>query len=597
MKRIGSPTVNRMRMVILLLLFWGSVTAQPKISASIDTKQILVQESFTWKLEVEGSEEMPEVRLPEIKKVALLSGPMQSSNYTYVNGKMSSKKSISYTFVAMEAGKAVIPAIEVFLGNRRYFTEELSFEIISTAAKGTAVASSNESVFLRAIPSKTSVYVGEPLSVRYKLFTKVGVYNYQVEKLPDAVGFWAEDIPQSTQPRLVSELIDGDRYNTAVLKTVLYYPTRSGELVIDPLQSELEIEVKTTQSGNRRFNDPFFNDPFFNGSRKATKNFLSNPLKIQVKELPEPRPSNFSGAVGSFRLKAGLDTNAVFANDAVGLSINLSGSGNFKALQLPEPKLPDGIDIFKPERSESISIKDMRHTGSKKSTYLLVPRNPGEILIDPIEFTYFDLSAKKYITKSSGWIRMTVYDAEGSQPVVTSGYSREEVALMQEDIRYIKAADSRFNAGNAPRFGLGFWLFHLFGGGVVFAVFIYEFRVQQLKGNVSLRRKANALGAARKKLRQAEKLSEDSPELRALLHQCISGFIGARLDVAENTLDTSEFSDLLTKHGKEAAIVSETRQFLEGLAMDRFAPGAVQRSAGEWMLATKNLLQSLRKVL
>ncbi|NQV30296.1 MAG: protein BatD [Candidatus Marinimicrobia bacterium] len=597
MKKIGSLTLGRTSVVVLLLMFWGRVAAQPKISASIDTKQILVQESFTWKLEVEGSDEMPEVRLPDIKKVALLSGPMQSSNYTYVNGKMSSKKSISYTFVAMEAGKAVIPAIEVILGNQRYFTEALRFEIISKGAKGTPVASSSESVFLRAIPSKTNVYLGEPLTVSYKLFTKVGVYNYQVEKLPDAVGFWAEEIPQTTQPRLVSEVIDGVRYNTAILKTVLYYPTRSGELLIDPIQSELEIEVKSTQRGQSRFNDPFFNDPFFNGSRKATKNFLSNPLKIKVKELPEPRPENFSGAVGSFQLKAGLDTNAVFANDAVGLSINLSGSGNFKALQLPEPKLPDGIDIFKPERTESISIKNMRHSGSKKSTYLLVPRNSGEVLIDPIEFTYFDLRANKYITKSSGWIRMTVYDAEGSQPVVTSGYSREEVALMQEDIRYIKAADSRFSAGSAPVFGMGFWAIHLLGIVSLLAVFAYEYRSQQLQGNVSLRRRANALNAARRRLKQAEKLSEDSPELRALLHQCITGFIGARLDVAENTLDTSEFSDLMAKRGTDTVIASETRLFLEGLAMDRFAPGVVQRSAGEWMLATRNLLQKLRRVL
>ncbi len=597
MKRIGNLSVNRPGIFILLLLLWGNSSAQPKLTASIDTKQILVQESFTWKLEVEGSEDMPEVRLPEIKKVALLSGPMQSSNYTYVNGKMSSKKSISYTFVAMEAGRAKIPAIEVFLGNKRYFTEELQFEIISNGATRSQAVSSSESVFLRAIPSSKSVYVGEPLNVQYKLFTKVGVYNYQVEKLPDAVGFWAEEIPQSTQPRLVSEVIDGVRYNTAVLKTVLYYPTRSGDLLIDPIQSELEIEVKSTQSGNRRFNDPFFNDPFFNGSRKATKNFSSNSLKIQVKELPEPRPSNFSGAVGSFNLKAGLDTNAVFANDAVGLTISLSGWGNFKALKLPEPKLPDGIDIFKPERSESISIKNMRHTGNKKSTYLLVPRISGDILIDPLEFTYFDIKAKKYITKSSGWIRLKVYDAEGSQPLVTSGYSREEVALMQEDIRYIKAADTHFASGSAAAFGMGFWSIHLLGIIAMLAVFAYEYRSQQLQGNVSLRRRANALNKARKRLKQAEKLSEDSPELRALLHQCIAGYLGARLDVAENTLNSSEFSDLLTKQGIDDNIITETRQYLEGLAMDRFAPGAVQRSAADWIVATRNLLQTLRKVL
>jgi len=433
MRKIGKLMGTRSLFFALFLAMSSAVFGQT-ITASLDVKQVLVQESFTWKLEVEGSDDMPSVRLPDIDKIALLSGPMQSSNYTFVNGKTSSKKSISYTFVAMEAGEVIFPAVDVFLGKKRYKTQALKLEVVATRGINTKQAPTNESVYLRAIPSKSSVYVGEPLTVRYKLFTKVGVYNYQVEKLPDAVGFWAEEIPQSAQPRLVSEVINGERYNTAVLKTVLYYPTKSGELVIDPLNTELEIEVKSNQRTNRRFNDPFFNDPFFNGSRKATKNFLSNPLKISVASLPEPRPRNFGGAVGNFQLRAGLDTNAVFANDAVGLSITLSGSGNFKSLQLPEPKLPEGVDIFKPERTESISIQGMKHAGSKKSTYLLVPRVPGEVLIDPVEFTYFDLRSKKYVTRTSGPIKMSVYDAEGSQPVVTSGYSREEVELMQEDI-------------------------------------------------------------------------------------------------------------------------------------------------------------------
>lgn len=596
MRKIGKLMGTRSLFFALFLAMSSAVFGQT-ITASLDVKQVLVQESFTWKLEVEGSDDMPSVRLPDIDKIALLSGPMQSSNYTFVNGKTSSKKSISYTFVAMEAGEVIFPAVDVFLGKKRYKTQALKLEVVATRGINTKQAPTNESVYLRAIPSKSSVYVGEPLTVRYKLFTKVGVYNYQVEKLPDAVGFWAEEIPQSAQPRLVSEVINGERYNTAVLKTVLYYPTKSGELVIDPLNTELEIEVKSNQRTNRRFNDPFFNDPFFNGSRKATKNFLSNPLKISVASLPEPRPRNFGGAVGNFQLRAGLDINAVFANDAVGLSITLSGSGNFKSLQLPEPKLPEGVDIFKPERTESISIQGMKHAGSKKSTYLLVPRVPGEVLIDPVEFTYFDLRSKKYVTRTSGPIKMSVYDAEGSQPVVTSGYSREEVELMQEDIRYIKSATSHFNRAQSSPFSSRFWFIHILGLAALGAAFAYEYRSRRLQGNVDLRRKTNAIKEARKQLRKAQKLSEDSQELRALLHQCITGFIGARLNVSENALDTSEFTRILSQHDVPAEIIEENKTFLEDLAMDRFAPGAVKRSASEWISVTQNHFQKLRRVL
>ncbi len=580
---------------LLLIGLALQATAAPKVTATIDAKQVLVQESFTWTVDVEGSDEMPQVRLPQIKKLAILSGPNQSSNYTYVNGKMSSKKSLSYTFVALEPGLIAIPAVEVRLGNKRHLTNTLRVTVIAPRDAAKSGTKTSQSVFLRAIPSKTSVFVGEPLTVKYKLFTKVGVYNYSVDKLPDAVGFWAEEMSQSKQPRLVSEVINGERYNTATLKTVLYYPTRSGELVIDALRTDLEIEVKSKQRTTRRFNDPFFNDPFFSGKRRANKNFYSNPVNITVKSLPEPRPANFSGAVGKFQIRAGLDTNAVFANDAVGLSITLTGSGNFKAVQLPEPLLPEGIDIFKPERAESISIKNKQHTGRKQATYLLVPRTSGKVQIDPIEFTYFDLSSQRYITRSSGDINLTVYDADGNQPVVTSGYSREEVELMQDDIRYIKAADSQFSKTEITAFTLQFWLVHIIGIVVLVAVFAWEYRSQQLEGNADLRRRSNALTKARKQLKQAEKLSEDSEELRALLNQCITGFIGARLNAAENTLDIPEFVTILTEHKVEQEVVTETAQFLEGLAMDRFAPGAVKRTAQEWISATQQLLQTLRR--
>jgi len=597
MRRIGEAMPRFVLPAIVLLSLQSVLLGQITVTASLDARQVLVNDSFTWTLEVEGSSSMPSVRLGDIDKIAFLSGPMQSSNYSIVNGKTSSKKTITYTFLAMEAGDVVFPSIDVMIGGERYRTEALKLEILASRDSQRQGGQASQQVFLKAIPSKTEVFVGEPLTVEYKLFTKVGVYNYQVEKLPDAVGFWAEEVPSSTQPRLVSEIVEGVRYNTAVLKTVIYYPTKSGELVIDPLKTELEIEVKSNQRNSRRFSDPFFNDPFFSGNRKANKDFLSNPLVIKVQSLPEPRPRNFSGAVGQFQIKANLDTNAVFANDAVGLNITLSGSGNFKSIQIPDPVLPEGIDMFKPERSESVSIRNMRHSGSKRSTYLLVPRVAGELALDPIEFSYFDPSAKRYVKRSTGPLGLRVLDAEGTRQVITSGYSREEVELMQEDIRYIKSAETRFITPHAKGLGWGFWAVHLAGMLALGAALAYQHRTNRLEGDRDLQRRTMAISQARKKLKQAEKLAEDSPELRALLNQCITGFIGARSTVAENRLDTEDLLAVLQKRGIEAEIIDQTRRFLEGLAMDRFAPGAVRRSAGEWIHETQELFSKLRRVL
>ena len=580
-----------------LLLGVKPVNAQVELVVSLDARQVLVQESFTWKLEVQGSDEMPSVRLPQIDKVALVSGPMQSSNYSYANGKMTSTKTLSYTFVALEAGNLTIPSMSVFLGQKRHQTKALSLEVVAAKRSGTDQGKEGASVFLRAIPSKRNIFLGEPLSVQYKLFTKVGVYNYQVDKLPDAVGFWAEEISQSSQPRLVSEVVDGERYNTAVLKTVLYYPTRSGELTIDPLSTELEIEVKSNQTRRKVFNDPFFNDPFFRGTQRGTRTFTSNPLKIQVKALPDPKPRSFSGAVGKFQIKASLDTNAVLSNDAVGLTISLSGSGNFKSIQVPTPNVPESVDVFKPERVEEITIRGMKHAGFKRSTYLLVPRQAGDIVIDPIEFTYYDLNAQKYITKSTGWIKLSVYDASGSQPVVTSGYSREEVALMQDDIRYIKAVPDKLINLRQTGLGLAFYLYHLAGVIILIALILFQRQQDRLRGNERLRRSTRAMSKAKTLLKRASKLPDESQELQTLLYQAIIGYIGARLHLAENSLELESLLLAMRNGSVGEETVSETKRILDGLTMDRFAPGAVKRSAHEWIEETQKLLQTLGRVL
>ena len=95
MKKIGNEMKSKTVLFIIFLLGITTAYGQVQVTASLDAKQILVKESFTWKLEVEGSDIMPNVRIGDIDKIALLSGPMQSSNYTIVNGKTSSKKTIS----------------------------------------------------------------------------------------------------------------------------------------------------------------------------------------------------------------------------------------------------------------------------------------------------------------------------------------------------------------------------------------------------------------------------------------------------------------------------------------------------------------------
>lgn len=562
------------------------------LSATLSAKQVLVGENFTWTVQLEGSQDLPSISAPKPKKVAVVAGPMQSSNYSVVNGAMSATRSVAYTYTALETGTVIFPEQRIRVGRKTMTIPAQSIQIVAAKSNKSGTASASPNVFIRAIPSKTEVVAGEPILVQFKLFTKVGVSNYQFDKEPDAVGFWAEEIESKGSPRLVSEIIDGERYRTAVLKRMLYAPTKTGTLVIDPLVARIEVDVQTSRKSTR-FNDPFFNDPFFGGTRQEYRVFKTEPLKIQVNALPEPKPADFTGGVGEFTFKASLDTNAVFANDAVGLTLILRGTGNLKSIKLPEPVLPEDIDAFKPERSESIKIEGDRYRGEKRATYLLVPRKAGNIVLQPMEFTYYHPVQKRYVTKSTGFIKLSVRDNDKSGTVVTSGYSREEVALMQDDIRYIKAVPSRMKSATQ---GLGwmYWTVHVLALVLVVSSFVYEQYQRRLDGNEGLRRRTSAMSIARKKVKQARGI-EETDAFQQALASAVTGFIGARLNIAENALDHESFMAELKNRELPDEVLTQLDAYLIASTLDRYAPGAVEQSREAWLSDTEALLQTLGK--
>ena len=79
---------------------------------------------------------------------------------------------------------------------------------------------------------------------------------------------------------------------------------------------EVNLRVRVNTRRNSPFSSPFFNDPFFGFGREESLT-VSLPIKeIEIKPLPiSNRPSNFSGAIGSFEAIASVDTKQVEIGD------------------------------------------------------------------------------------------------------------------------------------------------------------------------------------------------------------------------------------------------------------------------------------------
>ena len=137
----------------------------------------------------------------------------------------------------------------------------------------------------------------------------------------------------------------GKPYRFVVLKRVVLYPQKPGKLEIEPLSLEVFVDVPT----NRR--------DFFGGRiyTQTTKTVSAGRRTINVKALPEKgKPENFSGAVGNFKFVVTTSKEDLKASESLQAMVKVSGKGNLKLFQLPEPNFPSALEVYEPEFDENV---------------------------------------------------------------------------------------------------------------------------------------------------------------------------------------------------------------------------------------------------
>ena len=287
-------TIGAMILIVPLLLSAQNVS----FTASVDKNTVAVDEQFTLELTLNGGGmgggSIP--KLPDLSKFMVLSGPNQSSSVQIVNGSVSSSVTYSYVLQPREAGKFTLGAATTETGGKQYSSQPIEITVVKGAAKPKQSAASGQSadsnvqvgdnLFLRATVDRSRVYLGEQVTVTFKVYTRVRITNYTIEKLPAMTGFWGEELTVPQQVSLTTEVVNGKQYQSGLLKKVALFPTQSGTLEINPLEIVCQVQMQNRKRSNDFF-DQFFNDPFFNNVATSNVNIKSPAVKITVLPLPK----------------------------------------------------------------------------------------------------------------------------------------------------------------------------------------------------------------------------------------------------------------------------------------------------------------------
>jgi hypothetical protein len=568
-------------LLIVLLLGVTSVFAQdvPEFTMTVDKNPVSTSDRFKLTITVKNSK--GQITPPDLSAFNLLGGPSQSSSMNYVNGQMSSVKSFTYYLSPKKEGDVMIQPAILRVGKNEYKTNSINLKVIKGQVQDNddqVVAQQAKDLIASLSFSKNEAYQGEQIIATYKIYSRFNNLEIVDIDFPQTSGFWKEDVNKeasSWEDEL--KIINGKQYRVAVIKQEIIFPQKTGKIEIEPFNIRCRV--------NRSFFNP--------GSLVEAK---SNKTELTIKPLPPGRPESFKGAVGDFKVNVSLDRNEVMVNDAMNLSITVSGTGNLKLMNDISPIFPKEFEVYDPKITDNISLNLGGMTGKRKYEYLIIPRYSGEYQLEPISFAYFDNKSGKYKEVSYILDPIQVLSSGSGDEEQAYMINKEEVRVSEQGIRYIKTEVKRFREiDNYFIDSIGFWTLFT-GPGLLFILLVMMNKRADKEEVREAARKKSASKTAIKRLKEAEKLKSGTDKaFYDVLFKSLNDYISDRVGIPVSELTKDRVKEVLHEKNVSEQVINTLIEILNQCEMARYTP--VSQSDREAMFTgAKDAIVEMEKI-
>jgi hypothetical protein len=476
---MGAPAKLLLVGVLLLLAGFGvaPARAEVRVEISLEPDAIPAGETAVLAVNVTGASNVDQgPTIPDIPGLTLRSAG-RSTSISIVNGRMT--QSIAWNFLVLgdKPGQYTIGPVEIREKGKAYRSGTADLTVADAGVPGPGAGSPGGGgrarppgapssgrtgpgavipppddldpaagdLFARSSVDRDRVLVGEQVTLRFQVWVPLDmpVLDSQVANLPATEGFWREDLPPQ---RTSTTNVRGRPYQLTEFAFALF-PTRTGRLDIGEGAVDLVIQDRR---GGRRSIDPF---GFFANYAQRRVRITSKPLAVRVDPLPEPRPEDFTGGVGSFRLRGALERAETGQNEPLTLVLTVEGTGNVSTVG--DPRLPEmpGVRTY-PSGSDVQSSHDGDQLrGAKTFRLVLVPESTGRKEVPPVRLSVFDPKEHRFVRLETPPLPYTVVAS-----VAPSG-GAGEVARTGRDLRMNRTGGDLDRIGAAERWRSGgFWL-------------------------------------------------------------------------------------------------------------------------------------------
>ena len=150
--------IKRLTIIILISSSLSNIlVAQTNVLASVDVNRISQSETIGFKIVATNVDGTPNVDISPLNNIfKIISGPAQQTNIQWVNGVMTSSRSLSWTLLPIREGKLNIPSLTVKIGNNSYRTNPIGITVSKSAGRADM-----SNLFIEVTPDKRRLYLGE----------------------------------------------------------------------------------------------------------------------------------------------------------------------------------------------------------------------------------------------------------------------------------------------------------------------------------------------------------------------------------------------------------------------------------------------------
>ena len=430
----------------------ATLHAQESFSASVSPSIIGKNESAELKFTISNATHVESIVAPSLKDFTILSGPNQESSMQIINGATTQSNSVTYIIQPKAIGTFNILPGTAQADGKIFHSNNLTIKVTkkpqgNSAAQTNPFASPfagmpdfnepqeqtyndcilkkgeniqdkiNKNIFVKAEVDKTSCFVGEPVVVTYKLYSRLQAES-NITKSPSFNGFSVIDLQAQDNAGPHTEKLNGREYNVYTLLKSQLYPLQSGQIELGTVATDNTIHFIKETYAQQQMNNAFGSfmqttiPPEDLVNQQAT--LESKPITISVKPLPdENKPFSFKQAVGNFEITDMLDKSIFSTDDAGKLTITIIGSGNMTLLNSPDVSWQQGIESFEPKTADNFDKLQVPITGSKSFIYSFTAEKPGNYVLPPVEFSYFDPKTATYKTTSTKPIPLSIMKGAG----------------------------------------------------------------------------------------------------------------------------------------------------------------------------------------